>query len=35
MQKPWLGQYNGIPETIDLERFNSIPAVIPPKKAST
>ena len=27
MQKPWLGQYNGIPETIDLERFNSIPAI--------
>ena len=25
MQKPWLSQYAGVPATIDLERFNSIP----------
>ena len=27
MQKPWLSQYNGVSEFIDLERFNSIPAI--------
>lgn len=27
MQKPWLSQYAGVPETIDINQFNSLPEI--------